>query len=221
MTNALKTLLIRAVSAVFFAFLFLGTFLFLPNAYFALLLGGVLLEILLVEWPRLCRQPRMWWGWWLTPVYPVAPMVILIGVSLSAQRLLLLALLVLAWIHDTCAYVVGSTFGRHKLWAAISPQKTWEGVFGGFLGTFLMLWFMRVVGFYAHSMIVLFVASAFMSVLFVLGDLFESWLKRMANIKDSGAIMPGHGGLLDRFDGVLFAAYVLVFLVLLVRCRLL
>lgn len=209
MNNLLHAFLVRAVSGAVFGCAVLGTFLLLPKGWFFLLLVVFLLEILVVEWPRLCRQPGMLWGWLLTPLYPVAPMILLMGISLGDYRWIVLVMIVLAWIHDTCAYVVGNVFGKHKLWAEISPHKTWEGALGGLLGTLLSVWFINSLVFYPFSCALICVISVLISGLFVLGDLFESWLKRMAGLKDSGSIMPGHGGLLDRFDGILLATYAL------------
>lgn len=114
-----------------------------------------------------------------------------------------LALLLMIWTNDTMAYIVGSFIGKTPF-SAISPKKTWEGTIGGALLTIVgaCVW-----GYYTHyyqvqDWIALAVCAA---VAGTLGDLFESKLKRMADIKDSGKIMPGHGGALDRFDSLLVA----------------
>lgn len=108
------------------------------------------------------------------------------------------------WVNDTMAYLVGSLIGKTPL-AAISPKKTWEGTIGG------LILAVFVIGFGAHkiwgfTILPLLLISTTAAVFGTLGDLFESKLKRMANVKDSGNIMPGHGGFLDRFDSLLFAA---------------
>ena len=119
------------------------------------------------------------------------------------------------WINDTMAYVVGSLIGKTPL-SSISPKKTWEGTVGGIILTVvaisLIAWFTRRL-----SIVDAAVMSFLASISGTYGDLFESKLKRMAGVKDSGNIMPGHGGFLDRFDSVLFAAvtvwfYVWIFL---------
>ncbi|MFA5242772.1 MAG: phosphatidate cytidylyltransferase [Sulfuricella sp.] len=115
---------------------------------------------------------------------------------------LLFGLLAVVAVADIGAYFAGRAFGRHKLAPAISPGKTWEGVAGGLLGVTLYgaLW-MALEG----SLGVPFpgfVLLLAMAVLSVEGDLFESWLKRQAGIKDSGHILPGHGGVLDRIDAM-------------------
>ena len=115
----------------------------------------------------------------------------------------LLAALILTWVNDTMAYVTGSLFGKHKFYEKLSPKKTWEGVAGGFVFTllfsFVLSWFLKDV-----SWIHWFFIAMIVSVFAIIGDLFESRIKRGLNIKDSGTIFPGHGGFLDRFDALLF-----------------
>ncbi|TGE26531.1 phosphatidate cytidylyltransferase [Hymenobacter metallicola] len=124
------------------------------------------------------------------------------------------ALLFLVWCSDIGAYAAGKTFGKHKLAPTISPGKTWEGAIGGFLLTLLMGW---ALGFWLTDLSLAYrlVAAGTVAVFGPLGDLAESMLKRSVDIKDSGTIMPGHGGLLDRFDAFLFILPVLALLQLL------
>ncbi|MCL6523607.1 MAG: phosphatidate cytidylyltransferase [Thermoflavifilum sp.] len=108
------------------------------------------------------------------------------------------------WVNDTMAYIIGSWLGRHKLWSQVSPGKTWEGTIGGIVCTVLLAWgvsFIWPVFATIHWVAVASLASIFGT----LGDLLESWLKRLAGVKDSGRLMPGHGGMLDRFDSLLLA----------------
>ncbi|MBW3128130.1 MULTISPECIES: phosphatidate cytidylyltransferase [Hymenobacter] len=118
-------------------------------------------------------------------------------------------LLLLVWCSDIGAYAAGKTFGKHKLAPSISPGKTWEGAIGGFLLTLGMGW---ALGFLLPEMPLptRLVAAAVVAIFGPLGDLAESMLKRSVDVKDSGRIMPGHGGLLDRFDAFLFVVPVLV-----------
>ncbi len=107
------------------------------------------------------------------------------------------------WINDTMAYLVGSFIGRTPL-SAISPKKTWEGTIGGILlsvAVVTLLGAYVVKAAWVHYLSISLIAA----VAGTFGDLFESKLKRMANVKDSGSFMPGHGGFLDRFDSLLFA----------------
>jgi phosphatidate cytidylyltransferase len=107
------------------------------------------------------------------------------------------------WINDTMAYMVGSVIGKTPF-SSISPKKTWEGTLGGAI---LAIATVALLGYFAFGMtdyITLIVISVTAALAGTAGDLFESKLKRMAGVKDSGNIMPGHGGFLDRFDSLLF-----------------
>ena len=114
-----------------------------------------------------------------------------------------LALILMIWSNDTFAYLVGSFIGKNPL-SAISPKKTWEGTVGGALLTVAgaMVW-----GHFTHyyKMQDWLALALCATIAGTFGDLLESKLKRMANIKDSGSIMPGHGGAVDRFDSLLIA----------------
>lgn len=123
-----------------------------------------------------------------------------------------LSFFILIWANDTFAYLSGKLLGKHKLWENISPNKTIEGFAGGVVFTILSAYLLKKIGWMnVHTMQAISI-SIFVSLAATVGDLFESKLKRLANVKDSGNIMPGHGGFLDRFDGVLFAAPVYVIL---------
>jgi len=116
---------------------------------------------------------------------------------------ILLGLLILIWLNDTGAYVFGMLFGKHRLFERISPKKSWEGAVGGTLVTIVLgSWMNFFVPFLSRTDWI--VLSILVSVFGVYGDLFESLLKRIAGVKDSGNIMPGHGGILDRMDSILF-----------------
>jgi len=128
-------------------------------------------------------------------------------------------LFVVVVLTDTAAYVVGSLIGSHPLAPKVSPRKTWEGAAGGLLAALLGVFLWHIVGKEAgidglpqwgigNSL----KAAALMSVVAQIGDLTESCLKRDAGVKDSGALFPGHGGVLDRCDGFLFAAPILYYI---------
>lgn len=123
----------------------------------------------------------------------------------------LLGFFVIQWASDTGAYLTGSMVGRTKLFERISPNKTWEGAVGGAI-------IALITGFlfahYTESSILHWMVSSLLIVVFgTLGDLTQSQIKRSTGVKDSGNILPGHGGILDRFDGVLFSApFVLAYL---------
>lgn len=115
----------------------------------------------------------------------------------------LAGMFILIWTNDTFAYLSGRFFGKTKLFERISPKKTWEGTIGGVLFTLIAGF---VIGYLLDngSLIFWLGAAAFIAPSAILGDLLESLFKRSLNIKDSGNILPGHGGILDRFDASLF-----------------
>lgn len=116
---------------------------------------------------------------------------------------IILGLLLLTWANDTGAYIIGSQIGKTKLFPRISPNKTWEGSLGGVAVTFIIAWFLSI---YVKELSLMnwLVLATLASIFASLGDLIESMLKRSLGVKDSGTIMPGHGGFLDRFDAFIF-----------------
>ncbi|MEG6615731.1 phosphatidate cytidylyltransferase [Peptococcaceae bacterium 1198_IL3148] len=142
---------------------------------------------------------------WLAVMYLGLFTYIFLISTLPEGTLWLYMLLVGTWASDTFAYFVGKTFGKHKLTPNLSPKKTWEGAMGGLLGS--------VVAVYIYSAFVIslplnyvFLLGLLISITSQFGDLVESTLKRHASLKDSGNIIPGHGGMLDRFDSMLLSA---------------
>jgi phosphatidate cytidylyltransferase len=121
--------------------------------------------------------------------------------SKGADPWLLLCLLGTIWIADSAAYFAGKNFGKHKLAPTISPGKTWEGVIGALIAVSLFGAILYLV--FNVNTLAMFPALWIITGLGVIGDLFESMIKRQANIKDSGDLLPGHGGILDRIDGVI------------------
>ena len=166
------------------------------------------IAVFLAELFRKKPQPLNNWAYFfLGQIYVALPFSLLNYIIFinGFQPWLLLALFITLWFNDTGAYMVGVTLGRNKLFERISPKKTWEGFIGGVL-------FALLSG-YLHSLfipdIVLWkwlLFGALVAIFGTLGDLSESLLKRTLNVKDSGQIMPGHGGILDRFDSMLLIA---------------
>ena len=173
------------------------------------MLGLVYIPLMLMFMMHLCFRwtPTSW----CSPFSPTA-------------RDLILYLIVVVKASDVGAYLVGSTFGRHKMFPRISPGKTWEGLAGGFIAgilaslTIFGLWhsltpesqtadFGRLTISRGHALFL----GAFLSAIGVMGDLVESLLKRSAGLKDSGFLFPGMGGILDVLDSLLFAAPALYF----------
>jgi phosphatidate cytidylyltransferase len=126
------------------------------------------------------------------------------AVLLQSSAPALLFAIAVVIVADTTAYVAGRSFGHRKLAPAISPGKTWEGVIGAYAGTIVLAlvthWLFLGRG--AGSVLGLMLFASVLTTLSIEGDLFESWIKRMAGVKDSGNILPGHGGVLDRLDGL-------------------
>lgn len=194
-----------ATGAVLVA-LCIAAYIWLPVWVFSLLLVILLGIILRFEWPQMHAA-------WLTPWYPIFPFFMLIVLNQSNQRTLLLPLIfIVTSAFDIGSYLVGSTLGKRKLAPALSPKKTWEGVGGGILcslgcsALLLPRLFVRL-GFLRWLMLIVVLDAAALA-----GDLFVSWLKRRANLKDSGSLLPGHGGLLDRFDSILLVTIILFFI---------
>lgn len=152
-------------------------------------------------------------------VYAVLPFAVLNRIAVMVptipQRLnsalpdynahIILGIILLIWANDTFAYLVGSLIGKNKLYERISPGKTWEGSAGGGLLTIAST--LIIANWYKELALHQWIVIAVIVVVFgTIGDLVESMLKRQANVKDSGKIMPGHGGILDRFDSLLFVS---------------
>lgn len=112
--------------------------------------------------------------------------------------------LIITWGNDTCAYFAGRFLGRHKLYPAVSPNKTWEGFFGGMGGSIGGLFIAKATGWPALTVIDCLVMGVAGGICGPIGDLCESMLKRAYDVKDSGKTIPGHGGMLDRIDALIF-----------------
>ncbi len=124
--------------------------------------------------------------------------------SMDYNPNLLLGILFLVWANDTGAYLLGVSLGKHKMIPRISPKKSWEGFFGGIATTLLVAWITSMV-FDEVTLRHWLAIGLITSLLAVLGDLVESMFKRSIGVKDSGKFLPGHGGLLDRFDALIMA----------------
>lgn len=154
------------------------------------------------------KNPVNNWAYFLMgQIYVALPFSLLNFILYIAglQPIILLAVFVTIWINDTGAYIFGISFGKHRLYERISPKKSWEGFFGGAIvalgsGYIFSLMIPQI------SLLNWMVFSEIIVIFGTLGDLTESLIKRTVNVKDSGNIIPGHGGLLDRFDSMLMAA---------------
>lgn len=178
--------------------------------------AGVLLAAPVALTVRLCRYSEHPFSDVAYTLLPSLYVALPLGLMpwLHYQHNVLVMCIIMVWVNDSFAYMGGSLLGRHKLWPRHSPGKTWEGSAIGLLFTVgTGLW----IGPLFHTSLVWYdwpVLAVVCSVVGTLGDLAESMLKRSVGLKDSGRIMPGHGGFLDRFDSLLFilpvaAAYML------------
>ena len=129
----------------------------------------------------------------------------LLNLQFDVGTALIWLLFIATWASDTFAFFVGTAFGSHKLASTISPKKTVEGFLGSMIGTTAVT---GVVGHFLFSfpMTEMFILGFALSIVAMLGDLVESALKRYGGVKDSGFFLPGHGGVLDRFDSIIFTA---------------
>ncbi|MCM2271936.1 MAG: phosphatidate cytidylyltransferase [candidate division Zixibacteria bacterium] len=204
----------RFIRLSFVIYLVVGGVVILP--YF--LLSGMILAMGKDQPAELFRRhSRLLWG--VTYIGALYPIVYLIGndytlgshVEPARNGDLLLLLFGILWVGDTAAMGIGKLLGKHKLAPAVSPNKTVEGLIGGFVGAIavsLIVWYWKFPFIPVYHFILLgFLCSLFGQ----LGDLVESMWKRSLGLKDSSGIIPGHGGVLDRFDSLLFAAPVLYY----------
>lgn len=136
-------------------------------------------------------------------LYIAVPLSLMLALLPEVGSRVVLMIVLMVWVNDSGAYIGGSLFGKHKMWVRHSPGKTWEGTAFGvlvalLLGVFVGPWLQPAIAWY-HWLVL----GLICSVVDTLGDLVESMLKRSVGVKDSGNIMPGHGGFLDRFDSLL------------------
>lgn len=156
----------------------------------------------------------------LGQVYVALPLAAAAFIKIDYSTILLLGL-VCIWSNDTGAFLAGSTLGksgRHKLFPSVSPKKSWEGFYGGVIASALAAYLLvecTSLSFPINSLWAIFV-GVLISIFATWGDLFESMLKRQAGVKDSGAIIPGHGGVLDRIDSILFVMPMLALLIMII-----
>lgn len=183
----------RTIVGALFAGCTLSIVAYAPPLYSMLYFALLMLLIVCTEWPIIASRGRIWF---LSLFYPIFPAILII---LTPQPLLF-TLISIAFTFDACAYLTGTLLGYTPFAPSISKNKTVEGCIGGLIGLTILLYMIIPSTFLST----LFSKALLCSIMAMVGDLFESWLKRRAHIKDAGYLLPGHGGLLDRFDSIFF-----------------
>ena len=187
--------------------------------------------ILIAELWNKDENPIQQWGHFLIGQMMIALPFALMNVLCHIDRYLLLAVFVLIWVNDSGAYCVGVLTakkmpgGNHKMFPRVSPKKSWEGLFGGVAFTIGAAFILNRYGWFdaitkeGYELLIAGVFALIVSGFGTLGDLMESLFKRSIGVKDSGKFLPGHGGVLDRFDSILLAApMALLFVVMMIIC---
>ncbi|MGB1042214.1 MAG: phosphatidate cytidylyltransferase [Tenacibaculum sp.] len=201
-----------------FPYLFLAGFVFLstqkePIISLKFLIGSAIVGLIALIYLLISSKPintnNIGQKLFLNLIYIVLPFFFLIKLPFIKDIYyanIIIAIILLIWTNDSFAYLVGKNFGKHKLFEKVSPKKTIEGFLGGLF--FAIIAGILISNYLSTTFSVLnwIVIAIIVSVFGTLGDLVESKFKRQANVKDSGTIMPGHGGLLDRLDSLFFLA---------------
>ncbi len=212
MSNLVK----RSISAIILAPLFL----------YLMYAGGLVFDIVIIaallvavfEWCKITSKSKKAILWWLLGFIYIgfAGLVFLFlarykvpVASFESFPLLLFVIVGLVWVNDIFGYLFGKTIGGPKLMPKVSPNKTWAGAIGGVIGCLLFFFIMNYSLSFGAGEIsdkkfyIALTIHILVPIISQIGDLFESWMKRRFGVKDSGNIIPGHGGILDRIDGLL------------------
>jgi phosphatidate cytidylyltransferase len=212
----MKTLILRTITGIIY--LSVMGFAFFFSKIALIVVFSFFLIVALFEYHHLAKNfPAPATSWLRIVQRQIVPVVwIIIPVALLLYWCIILnatnimvALFVILCTNDTLAYCFGSLFGKHKIWKKVSPKKSWEGFLGGLTGTMAATWALIYIPYFQNDTftnpflwmgfaLVVIIAGTF-------GDFAESMVKRYAQQKDSGVILPGHGGILDRIDSLLFA----------------
>lgn len=204
----MRNVLVRTASGIVYIVLMVAAvftpWVAVPLALFFIIAG-------LYEFYKLCKASTLHknFAFWLIVglLWIVLPLSVLFLLWVPQSPAQVLAFLILIWMSDTAAYVFGSLFGKHKLAPSISPGKTWEGFLCSCVFTVGLAVGLSYIPYFDMGMPLWgwMVFALVIQVFGLIGDLTESLLKRKAGVKDSGNIIPGHGGVLDRVDSILFA----------------
>lgn len=180
---------------------------FLPEKYLAFQILVLILPVI----PALFYQPSVFFDAWLSTVtgliYIVLPLSLVPFIAFlndGYQFKVILGVFILLWIYDSFAYLIGSWIGKNRIFSKISPKKSWEGALGGLFfaigGSVFMFYLFGLLGIWDWILL-----GIIIPITGTIGDFIESGIKRNSGVKDSGIFMPGHGGVLDRFDSFLFS----------------
>jgi len=212
----MKTLLTRTITGI--AYLGIMAFAFFVSKYALIAVFTIFLLIAIFEYINLAQKfpvaknstQRIIQRQILPIVWIIMPIALLMYwcIALNATNIMV-ALFIVLCTNDSLAYVFGVSFGKHKLWPKVSPKKSWEGFFGGLICTMIASWFVIHIPYFQNDVFTnsyIWIGFAFVVIIAgTFGDFAESMVKRFAQQKDSGTILPGHGGVLDRIDSMLFA----------------
>jgi phosphatidate cytidylyltransferase len=212
----MRTLVTRTITGI--AYLLVVGIAFFTTKWLLVAIFTALLFIALYEYIRLSQKfpvpknssQRIIRSQILPFVWIVVPILLIEYwcVILNAVNIMV-ALFIILCVNDTMAYLWGSWLGKHKMLPKVSPKKSWEGFFGGLITTMAACWFLIHIPYFQNNIFTnqyIWTGFAFVVIMAgTFGDFVESMVKRFANQKDSGAILPGHGGILDRIDSMLFA----------------
>jgi phosphatidate cytidylyltransferase len=212
----MKTLFLRTITGIIYLLVIGFAFFFSKTAL--LVVFSLFLIIALFEYNNLAkkfpvpknRMQHILLRHLLPLVWILIPVALLIYwcIMLNSTNIIV-ALFIVLCTNDTLAYVFGSLFGKHKIWPRVSPKKSWEGFLCGLLCTMAASWVFIFIPYFQNNTFInpyLWMGFAFVVIIAgTFGDFAESMVKRFANQKDSGVMLPGHGGILDRIDSLLFA----------------
>ena len=213
-SNGIHEVIQRTITGIFLLICIFGSYVHSKALYISLL-GIILTLILFFEWHKLVAHKGILHRF-ISFAYPIMPITILIWFAHTyyvSDYYLPLYPLIIAWAADTGGYIVGKLIGYHKMCPTISPGKSWEGLVGSFIAVFVAnIWLMPRITHITpfgieNNIIVLNALSLSMTLVAFCGGFLLSYLKRKNNLKDVGNLLPGHGGLMDRFDSVFFVAY--------------
>jgi len=212
----MKTFFIRTLTGI--AYLSILSFAFFFSNYSIFIVFSAFLCIALFEYFNLVQKfpapksnmQRITRRWILPAVWIILPILLLEYwcIELNAKSIMV-ALWIVLCTNDSMAYLFGTWLGKHKIWARVSPKKSWEGFFGGLIITMIASYFFTRIPYFQNDLFnnpIFWMGFTFVVIISgTFGDFAESMVKRFAQQKDSGTILPGHGGILDRIDSMLFA----------------